>query len=378
MNPLEKENRSLKRTLHLLISKAEHNSDLLHDFQKIELRLLSCSSLGELLEMILTSLSETFRLDAVNLVLFDPEHAARELVVDYRPAGATSRLEFTETYRTLKALYPEPPRAHLGIPNADARAFAFAADPRIMSCALLPLVRQQILIGSLHLGSADPDRYNRTVATDYLTHLASIISVCIENCINQETLHRLSIIDMLTKVNNRRAFDQELSREISRSGRSRLPLSCLFVDLDHFKQVNDRHGHQTGDRVLTRAAQSIRQKLRQTDFIARYGGEEFAILLPGCDLDRAVAVAESIRRHIRDTDFFSEEGKPVAVTLSIGVSTCAPHDHDPAGLRLIARQLVASADQGVYQAKAQGRDRVVTVPLDRNEGPAARKGSVTV
>jgi diguanylate cyclase (GGDEF)-like protein len=382
MNHLEKENRSLKSTLHLLISKAEHDRDLLQDFREIELRLLSCSSLTDLLDMILISLRETFRLDAVNLVLFDPEHAARELTGDYRPPCAASRLEFTETYRTLKALYPEPPRPQLGIPSADTRAFAFAGKPRIRSCALLPLVRQRVLIGSLHLGSNDPDRYKRQAATDYITHLASVISVCIENCINQETLRRLSIIDMLTKVNNRRAFDQELLREISRSGRSQLPLSCLFVDLDHFKQVNDRHGHQTGDRVLSRAAQSIRQQLRQTDFIARYGGEEFAILLPGCDSNRALTVADSIRCHIRDTEFFSEEGQPVAVTLSIGVSTCPPRSHDPASLQLTAHRLVACADRGVYQAKALGRDREVKVPLtgvaDLDDSALARSGSVSI
>ncbi|WP_207063100.1 sensor domain-containing diguanylate cyclase [Motiliproteus sp. SC1-56] len=363
MNPLEKENRSLKRTLHVLISKAERNRDVLHTFQEIELRLLSCGNLADLLDMILISLREYFQLDAVNLVLFDPEHAARDLIGEYKPPSGAASLEFTETYAHLRQLYPGKPRTHLGIPSHDTRAFAFPGKPRIMSCALLPLVRQNVIIGSLHLGSNDASRYNKHVATDYINHLSSIVSVCIENCINQETLRRLSIVDMLTKVNNRRAFDQELVREISRSGRNNQPLSCLFVDLDHFKQINDSHGHQTGDRVLSRVAQSIKQKLRQTDFIARYGGEEFAVLLPGCDHDRALAVAESIRQHICGTSFFSEDGVAIPVTLSIGISTCPPQSHDNASLERCARRIVACADKGVYMAKESGRDQVIFVPL---------------
>ena len=163
-----------------------------------------------------------------------------------------------------------------------------------------------MIIGSLHLGSIDPSRYNPNVATDYINHLASIIGVCIENCISQETLRRLSMIDMLTKVHNRRSFNTELNREISRASRSQQPLSCLFIDLDHFKQVNDTHGHPTGDRVLRGSAQTIKDQLRKTDFIARYGGEEFAVLLPGCESQQALQIAETIREAVAKQRFISD------------------------------------------------------------------------
>lgn len=365
MNPLEQENRSLKRTLNLLISKAERNRDILQTFQDIELRLLSCDSLSDLLDMLLITVREYFRLESVNLVLFDPEHTARDLVQNYTPPNA-SCLRFTNNYALLKQLYPHGDRCWLGSPQGSIREFAFPQAERIQSCAMLPLVRHDMVIGSLHLGSNDVARYTPNVATDYISHLALIIGVCIENCISQETLRRLSIIDMLTKVNNRRSFDQELLREIARCSRSELDLSCLFIDLDHFKQINDTHGHQTGDKVLRQCAQTLRAKLRQTDLIARYGGEEFAVLLPGCDAQRAGEVAEELRTLVAASDFIAEDGRRVAVTLSIGVSTSAPQLLEPGQQARIATAIVAAADKGVYRAKANGRNRVEYVDLEQS------------
>ncbi len=362
MSPLEKENRILRHTLHILNGKAERNRDMLHTFQEIELCLLSCNGFDDLLDMILISLKEYFSLDAVNLVIFDPEQTTQDLLKNYQLPPFPGCLKFTESYHSLKQLYPGTHKPHLGVPGQKLKEYAFTARPRIQSSALLPLVRHNIIIGSLHLGSNDPSRYHKDVATDYITHFASIISVCIENCINQETLHRLSIIDMLTKVNNRRSFDQELLKEISRSNRNQAPMSCLFVDLDHFKQINDSYGHQTGDRVLHRTAQTIKRQLRKIDFIARYGGEEFAVLLPACDNTRAQQIAENIRAKVERTQFVSEVGEPIKLTLSIGISTCPPHEHDAANIKEMAKMVVACADKGVYEAKRRGRNCVVYLP----------------
>ncbi|OMH32838.1 sensor domain-containing diguanylate cyclase [Motiliproteus sp. MSK22-1] len=364
MNPFEKENRSLKRTLHVLISKAERNQDILRTFQDIELRLLSCNRLTDLLDMLLINLKEYFRLDAISLILFDPEQTARGLIEDYTPPDNGQHLDFTENYQALKDLYPKGDYPLLLNPNEEVKTFAFPDRQHIMSCALLPLVRQGIIIGSLHLGSSDSQRYNKNVATDYIQHLASVISVCIENCVSQETLRRLSIIDMLTKVNNRRSFDQELLRELSRANRNQYPLSCLFIDLDYFKRINDTYGHQTGDRVLNQAAQAIKKQLRKTDFIARYGGEEFAVLLPACLNNRAVQVAEAIRTRLRSITFRSDEDEAFKVTLSVGVATCEPIGSPEENLVNSAHQLVACADKAVYQAKSLGRDRVIYMPIN--------------
>ncbi len=153
---------------------------------------------------------------------------------------------------------------------------------------------------------------------------------------------RLARTDSLTGVANRRAWDEELPRELARSSRSRQPVCVALLDLDHFKAYNDEHGHQAGDRLLKAAAAAWEGRLRKTDLLARYGGEEFAVLLPDCALGDAMEIAERLRT-----------AQP-EVTCSIGVA-----DWD--GREEIGR-LVARADRALYAAKAGGRDRCVADP----------------
>jgi diguanylate cyclase (GGDEF)-like protein len=153
---------------------------------------------------------------------------------------------------------------------------------------------------------------------------------------------RLARTDSLTGVANRRAWDEELPRELARSARSRQPVCVALLDLDHFKAYNDEHGHQAGDRLLKTAAAAWEGRLRKTDLLARYGGEEFAVLLPDCALGNAMEIAERLRN-----------AQP-EVTCSIGVA-----DWD--GREDIGR-LVARADRALYAAKAGGRDRCVAEP----------------
>ena len=211
MGSTEKENKELRRTLNLMSSKVERNQAILHSFFEIEIRLLGCNKLDELLDLILVEFREYFRLASVNLILFDPENAARDLLEDYVPPEPGHSLRFVNNQRLLKSIFPEP-ELRVGELSTPLKKLAFPSTPYILSSALLPLVRHNCLIGSLHLGSNDPNRYSEHFDYDYIGHLASVIAVCIENCINQQNLKRLSIIDMLTKVNNRRSFDQEIIR----------------------------------------------------------------------------------------------------------------------------------------------------------------------
>ena len=151
---------------------------------------------------------------------------------------------------------------------------------------------------------------------------------------------RLARTDSLTGVANRRAWDEELARELARAARSAQPLCLALIDLDHFKAYNDEHGHQAGDRLLKATAAAWEEKLRRTDLLARYGGEEFAVLLPDCGLDSAMEIAERLRT-----------SQPV-VTCSIGVAAWDGHES--------AAELVARADRALYAAKAGGRNRSCT------------------
>ncbi|WP_299181850.1 sensor domain-containing diguanylate cyclase [uncultured Neptuniibacter sp.] len=362
---LERDNQELRRTLRLMVNKAESNEATLNHFFEVELRLLSCSRLSELLDLILIEFKRLFNLSNVNLILFDPEHAARSLLDDYIPPPNGNTLRFVQSQRLLNSLYPNH-RLIVGSPSEQLRDEAFPiTDNPIQSCALLPLIRHNCLIGSLHLGSNDISRYTEHVRYDYIQHLASVISVCIENCINQENLHRLSSIDMLTKVHNRRSFDQEIIKEISRASRTRDPLACLFLDLDHFKLVNDNFGHQTGDKVLRTVGLFLGKQLRKTDTVGRYGGEEFAILLPNCSEKQALEVAENLRQKLSKIIFRNEDSQPFRMTTSVGVSVYNSDNYTNTQLDKLSYQLLRAADKAVYMSKHNGRDQVSFAPCPK-------------
>jgi diguanylate cyclase (GGDEF)-like protein len=166
-----------------------------------------------------------------------------------------------------------------------------------------------------------------------------------------EEIHRLTILDPLTGVHNRRYLDDYLEREVERARRHGRPLSVLLADIDHFKVVNDKFGHLAGDFALQGMAVRLIALSRKDELLARYGGEEFALVLPETDLERALLCGERIRRAVVDQPF-EFEGEQYPVTISVGVATLAP-DQD-----VTAADLLREADDRLYQAKRAGRNRV--------------------
>ncbi|HET8539717.1 MAG TPA: diguanylate cyclase [Anaeromyxobacter sp.] len=164
-----------------------------------------------------------------------------------------------------------------------------------------------------------------------------------------EDLARLAREDALTALPNRRAFGEALVREVARAERAGTPLAAVVLDVDHFKRVNDAHGHAAGDAVLAAVAARAASALRAGDLLARMGGEEFAALLPGAGLAAAAEVAERIRAAVA-RDPVAAGGRPVWVTVSLGCAALAPGEAGPA--------LLARADERLYAAKEGGRDRV--------------------
>ncbi|NOK11196.1 GGDEF domain-containing protein [Corallococcus exercitus] len=166
-----------------------------------------------------------------------------------------------------------------------------------------------------------------------------------------ETIYTLTIADGLTGINNKRYFLEYLEREMGRSHRYQRTLSLMMFDIDHFKQINDVHGHLAGDHVLREMAQSIKRLVRREQCFARYGGEEFAVVMPEDGPDKARLFAEKIRKLVEDKRFVFED-KDIPVTISIGVAEVAPEMSEPA-------QFIKVADANLYKAKKTGRNRVV-------------------
>lgn len=186
-----------------------------------------------------------------------------------------------------------------------------------------------------------------------LTHLKLALEAA------NRRLQRLVVVDALTGIANRCHFDRTLERELRRTRREGLPLSLIFLDLDEFKRFNDTYGHAQGDRVLRLIAQALDETFRRGgDLIARYGGEEFAVILPGVDGRRAELYAERLRRRIWRLAIPYEASRVAdRVTISGGVATMLP------GFSGMPDDLLRAADQALYRAKCQGRNRICTEKL---------------
>jgi diguanylate cyclase (GGDEF)-like protein len=181
--------------------------------------------------------------------------------------------------------------------------------------------------------------------------LAAQAAVALENARLHRILAQQAVTDDLTQLANRRRFEDALAFEVSRVQRFGGSLALLVADLDDFKAVNDRFGHQLGDEVLRLFADVIRETVRVVDLPARPGGEEFAVILPGTELDEACVLAERIRSALADRRVVTPEGRSLAVTASFGVAGFAE--------MLSATELVGAADAALYEAKAAGKNRVV-------------------
>ncbi len=355
------ESQLLRHKLEDFMMQARQNERKLRRFQSFELQLISLYSLYDLLKAVLYPDYPTFKWDMVSLMLLDPEYEIQRILEDACiDLTQHPSLMFATADKELQPLYPNslfPMLSPYRKKHHQALFHGLKRPPA--SVALLPLVRYGRLIGSLNIGSYSENRFIKGMQTDFFEHLSAIVAICLENAVNHERLKRQGLTDTLTAINNRRFFDQRLSEEVAAAKRDQHPLSCLLLDIDHFKQVNDVYGHQTGDRVLMEVAALIRAQMRGNDVLARYGGEEFSALLSQTAQEEAGEVAERIRCSIAGRVFAATAGQDFQVTISIGIATFEPVQ-DPQSHRLAGEYLVGQADRALYAAKAAGRNQVIS------------------
>jgi len=164
-------------------------------------------------------------------------------------------------------------------------------------------------------------------------------------------LQQLATTDTLTGLATRRHMLDLAGHELARARRSGQALAVILFDIDHFKSINDRFGHETGDRVLRRVGELVRSELREVDLAARWGGEEFCVLLPDTSSHAVVDVAERLRAQLESTPMTAPDNSRLPITASFGVAQSRPEDDD-------FLRLIDAADQAMYQAKRSGRNRV--------------------
>ncbi|MBI3353473.1 MAG: diguanylate cyclase [Nitrospirae bacterium] len=228
---------------------------------------------------------------------------------------------------------------------------AFPSVLFIGSLLGVPLILKNKVIGGLFAVDKEGEKTFTQEDEDILLMLALQSAAAIENARLYANTVKLATTDSLTGLTNRRVFMEELTKEAARSSRYHRSFSLLMIDIDHFKWVNDTHGHQSGDAVLRSMGGILKDQLRVVDLVARYGGEEFAILLPETDASGVKLVGDRLRRAIAQTIFLLPDGKEIGLTVSIGIASfplCAR----------IPSELIKGADQALYVSKEAGRNQV--------------------
>jgi len=354
--------------LDRMTREAERNTQILKRSQQRELRLLEAEHLEQLFREILVGLRDSYALDAVSLVICDGSHDIRHLL----HAGGVEPDEipgliFVESLAGMAPQYLTLRRPWLGAYAAPDHGLLFPGIRRLASIAMIPLTHKRGVIGSINFGSRQIDRFTADHATDFFSHLGVIASFCLENVVNRARLMRSGFTDVLTGWYNRRYLQTRLGEELARARRHGTTLTCLMLDIDHFKRVNDSYGHAAGDSVLREVAHRIESEVRASDIAARYGGEEFVILLPETQTGSGERLAERIRRAVAREPFDIGKGRQIDVTASIGIATVAP-GRDDADLKTLGDALIARADVALYRAKAAGRNALA---ISSDAGEAA-------
>jgi two-component system cell cycle response regulator len=359
MDAKDQELHLVRKQLRELLNEANHNQEIMTRHQELDLQLIGANSFRDLIEHILNTTADICDLHQITLCLLDQNDDLKTMLADLKiDSHDFPRLIFVATNTDLYRQVAPLKQAALGTYQASLHNHLFApyeVKPRCV--AIIPLIRQSKLLGCLNLGSLDVERFTTDMGTDFIERLGSIIAICLENVINSERLTLISLTDALTNVNNRRYVEMRMIEEIGRARRQQYSIACMYLDIDFFKKINDAYGHQSGDDVLKEVAKRIKAELRLSDTLGRFGGEEFVVLLVNTNHQNAVVVAERIRRSIATKPFLLSAAGTCDVTISIGITTLI-EDLNQGDIDETARALLKQADNALYLAKEQGRNRV--------------------
>lgn len=343
--------------LQALKRQIRENERIWNGFRQVELGMLGAQSLRELVDNLVRDIPRLFpNVDCVTLACVDPD---LELTRHFEIGGEThpSPAFLPISADVLASLFPSPRLPRLGPMEEAVRHLLFpVTGGELKSMALAPLVLRNELIGCLNQASRDPGHFRADTGTDLLQHLAAVAGICIDNAVIHERLKIDGLTDPLTGLYNRRFFERRLREELERwARRPGCSLIGMLVDVDHFKRINDQHGHHAGDRILQGVARLLGKELRGSDVLARYGGEEFVLLLPDTAEDQGFLIAERLRTLVEDAPLAGPQARKITVSIGLACLSegVAPAIADPGAW------LLQQADAALYRAKQGGRNRVV-------------------
>jgi diguanylate cyclase (GGDEF)-like protein len=345
-----------------LLRELKRTVDELQALNDIGRALTSTLELSEVLHLVMQKVSELLRAGNWSLLLLD--EAARELYFEVAVGPGADRLRATRlpldegiagwVVREGQPVLVDDARSD---PRFTAR-FDVLSGVETRSVLAVPLLAKGRTLGAIELVNGDGARAFTPEDLLTLRTIADYAAIAIDNAQAYERIKELTVVDDHTGLFNARHLYRSLELEVARSGRYGHPFSVIFLDLDRFKAVNDRHGHQVGSAVLKEVGDLLRRALRSADVPIRYGGDEFVLLLPESDRAQALAVAERIRAQLEASCFLGDRELAVRVTASFGVATF-PEDGET------AEAVLGAADSAMYRVKQGVRNGVATAPAVR-------------
>jgi diguanylate cyclase (GGDEF)-like protein len=330
-----------------------HHMTVLHE---VTTRIVSALDLEEVLSGVLDSLGDLMQYATAAVYLVDldvavPAEGPRRIT----PSGTPPRLRACRTFEEGR-----PEQLEATVAAEDSTIVEAMREQhtvgRMLASGVLQLV-VPLVAGGWALGALEVTLGSPLGGDDVkiLELLAAGAAVALQNAHLYQETQRLATTDPLTGLSNYRHFQELLSLEVQRARRMNYSIGLLMMDLDHFKLVNDRHGHPTGDQALRQVATLLRTRLRRTDIVGRVGGEEFAAILPGDGPDEVEIVAEKLRKAVEELPPIQSAGSTSAdktlVTLSVGGTSLGPDVLNP-------ELLIGCADRALYEAKRNGRNQV--------------------
>ena len=329
-----------------ILERVRENEAIARKFFEIEVSILSILDFKGLFERLLSEIREKFGIPCVWISLVDKSEISdlTHTLSESKDLKERFNIIDRKTFLSLIGHQTKPL-----LVNGDLRPY-YPLFPKgqlnlIRSLAVSPITLHGEVIGALNQADMSCLRYRPGMDTQLLEQLAVKVSICLSNVIAHERLKWFAVRDPLTGLLNRRIMETVLQREYKRAQRYRSPLSLAFLDLDDFKAVNDRYGHEWGDALLKYVAGTLMEITRDSDVVARYGGDEFVIILPGIPGPQVHKLLERLQLYFRKNPMGQEEKTSIPVSVSFGVASITdPEAGDP-------EALVRSADAMLFENK---------------------------
>ena len=331
----------IKAIMELLV----YNEEVARKFFEIEKRILTILDYTDLFEVLLNEIQDQFKVPYAWISLIDNSDLSSFLQTLESSESLRKRLNIID-----RKLYEELVGSRISplLINENLTPYR-SLLPRdtnfsFNSLAIAPISLDGEVIGSLNQADTSREHFQPGIDTSLLEQLAVKVSLCLSNVTAHEKLRFLAYHDPLTGLLNRRVMESVLAREYSRARRYGKNLSVVFLDLDHFKHVNDVHGHDCGDHLLQHVAGILMERCRETDIVARYAGDEFVIILPEASLEMAEQLMERIRAHFKGHPL---EMDAACISVSVSVGIASINDDGVDG----PKTLLKKADERLYAQK---------------------------